>query len=100
MSRRMRSVLIGAVVLFGTAFGSGSALAAGTATYGIGAISNVSGACARQNAEVEQAVDPHGNFVYELWMGCNGIGFARSTNGGNSFGPPLAMPGTTSAKNA
>lgn len=45
------------------------------------------------NAEVVQAVD--GRYVYEAWIGCNaGIGFARSTNGGRSFGPSKAVPGS------
>jgi hypothetical protein len=33
-----------------------------------------------------------GHYVYELWIGCGGIGFARSANGGRSFGSPLTMP--------
>ena len=45
------------------------------------------------NAEVVQAVD--GRFVYEVWMGCNrGIGFARSVDGGKSFGPARAVRGS------
>jgi hypothetical protein len=46
--------------------------------------------CAGRNAEVVQAAD--GRYVYELWIGCGGIGFARSTDGGRSFGNPLTMP--------
>ena len=52
----------------------------------------VSRGCAGQNAEVEQAVDYP--YVYEAWIGCRGIGFARSTNGGRSFGHPLRVPGS------
>jgi hypothetical protein len=56
----------------------------------------VSGACSGQNAEAEQAVDPSGSgYVYEIWMGCRGIGFARSNNGGVSFGSPLTLPGSS-----
>lgn len=45
------------------------------------------------NAEVVQAVD--GNYVYEAWIGCNrSIGFARSTNGGKSFGPSTSVRGS------
>ena len=51
--------------------------------------------CPGQNAEVEQAVD--GRYVYELWIGCRGIGFARSTDGGSHFGPSLTVPGSTIA---
>jgi hypothetical protein len=45
------------------------------------------------NAEVVQEVD--GRYVYEVWIGCNrGIGFARSVDGGKSFGPSKAVPGS------
>ena len=45
------------------------------------------------NAEVVQAVD--GRYVYELWIGCRrGIGFARSIDGGRTFGPSRAVPGS------
>jgi BNR repeat protein len=45
------------------------------------------------NAEVVQAVD--GRFVYEAWIGCNrSIGFARSVDGGRSFGPSRAVRGS------
>jgi hypothetical protein len=68
---------------------------ASAAGYAVGPISDVSSACSNQNAEVEQAVDPSNpSYVYELWMGCSGIGFARSTNGGASFSAPLTVPGS------
>jgi hypothetical protein len=45
------------------------------------------------NAEVVQAVD--GRYVYELWIGCRrSIGFARSIDGGKTFGPSRAVPGS------
>jgi hypothetical protein len=45
------------------------------------------------NAEVVQAVD--GRYAYEAWIGCNrSIGFARSVNGGRSFGPSRAVRGS------
>jgi hypothetical protein len=45
------------------------------------------------NAEVVQAVD--GRYVYEVWIGCGrSIGFARSTNGGKSFGPSRVVRGS------
>jgi hypothetical protein len=76
-----------------------SAVPAGAATtFSVGPIVNVSGPCSSQNAEAEQAVDPSGSgYVYEIWMGCQGIGFARSTNGGASFGPPISLPGAGSS---
>lgn len=46
--------------------------------------------CTGRNAEVVQAAD--GGYVYELWIGCGGIGFARSADGGRTFGSPLTMP--------
>lgn len=57
-----------------------------------GPVSEVSLGCPGQNAEAEQAVD--GRYVYVTWIGCNGIGFARSTDGGRSFGRPVTVPGS------
>lgn len=44
------------------------------------------------NAEVEEAI--HGDDAYVEWIGCGGIGFARSTNGGKTFGNSLLLPGS------
>ncbi len=48
------------------------------------------------NAEVEQATDPALGHVYEEWMAqaCGGIAFARSTDGGLTFGAPMSVPGS------
>ena len=59
----------------------------------VGPVTDVS-TCAGQNAEVEQAVDPRLGYVYEEWMGCKGIAFARSADGGRSFSRPVAVPGS------
>jgi hypothetical protein len=68
---------------------SALALAAALPTYTIGPITNISSACSGQNAEVEQAVDPNlPNYVYEEWMGCKGIAFAVSMDGGVTFSEP------------
>jgi len=48
--------------------------------------------CPGSNAEVEQAV--RGRYVYEVWMGCGGIEFARSVNGGRTFGASKPAPDT------
>src|SRR5215472_12018685 len=49
--------------------------------------------CTGPNAEVEQATD--GANVYEVWIGCNrSIGFARSIDGGASFGPSQVVLGS------
>ena len=69
-----------------------------TSTLVEGPVSRVSASCTGQNAEVEQAVDPARNSVYEEWIGCAGIGFARSIDGGATFGPAKALPGSTGSR--
>ena len=69
-----------------------SRLAAGPAQPRVGPVLEVSRGCKGQNAEVEQAVDYP--YVYEAWIGCGGIEFARSTDGGRTFGRPLRVPGS------
>src|SRR5438270_271341 len=70
-----------------------AAAAACGSTYSVGPITNISRSCSGQNAEVEQAVDPTDpEYVYEEWMGCKGIAFAVSTNGGLTFSNPISVP--------
>src|SRR5438270_8360848 len=70
-----------------------AAAAACGSTYSVGPITNISSSCSGQNAEVEQAVDPTDpEYVYEEWMGCKGIAFAVSTNGGLTFSNPISVP--------
>ena len=65
------------------------------ATFGTGPSSNLSAtSCSGSNAEVEQAVDPALGYVYEDWMGCSKIGFARSTDRGRTFGAAITLPGS------
>ena len=65
------------------------------ATYTSGPISNLTAtSCSGSNAEVEQAVDPKLGYVYEDWMGCSKIGFARSTDGGATWSPAITLPGS------
>lgn len=93
---RARRICFAAVALAGLAaalVGPVPALAAGT-TYTVGPIRSVSASCSGQNAEVEQAADTRLGYVYETWMGCKGIAFARSTDGGRSFGTPVSLPGS------
>src|SRR4051812_30083535 len=73
---------------------AGMAHAATGATYGISPVSDISASCSGANAEVEQAADPKLGNVYEAWMGCRGIAFARSTDGGHTFGAPISVPGS------
>ena len=84
-SRHLVSVLLGVTLL---CVGLG-AVPAGAAASGV--VDN-STRCASQNAEVEQAAS--GSHVYEAWMGCSGIAFASSTDGGASFGAPVVVPGS------
>jgi|SRR5215470_7320490 len=93
---RARRARFGVVALAGVVValpGPVSAQALGI-TYAVGPISNVSASCSGQNAEVEQAADVRLGYVYETWMGCNGIAFARSANRGHSFGRPVSVPGS------
>lgn len=78
---------------------SGLASSAPSASASVSYITEVSRGCAGQNAEVEQAVDPAIDYVYELWMGCSGggIAFARSRDGGLHFDRPIAVPGAQSS---
>jgi hypothetical protein len=76
-------------------FGVSPAFAAAGATYTISPVANASASCAGQNAEVEQAVDTGLGYVYETWMGCRGIAFARSTDGGLTFNTPISVPDST-----
>jgi hypothetical protein len=78
--------LAGACAVLGLAVPSAFA-----ASPGVGPVIDVSSACAGQNAEVEQAVAPP-HYVYEAWIGCGGEGFARSTDGGKTFGKPITLP--------
>ena len=88
---RRRAALGIAVLLL-----SGGAVARGATgvTYGVSPVADISASCSGPNAEVEQAVDPQLGYVYEDWMGCRGIAFARSTDGGHSFGAPISVAGS------
>ena len=86
----MRAVVLAAAAVL---FAATPAFGAGT-TYTVGPITDVSASCSGQNAEVEEATDPSLGYVYETWMGCRGIAFARSTDGGSTFGAPISVPGS------
>jgi hypothetical protein len=89
---RIAKVLVG-IAASAALFGATPALSA-SASYTIGPVNDVSASCSGQNAEVEQAVDPKLGYVYEEWMGCRGIAFARSTDGGKRFETPISVPGS------
>jgi hypothetical protein len=61
----------------------------------VSAVTEVS-RCPGQNAEVEEAAAPP-RYVYAVWIGCDGIGFARSTDDGLHFGKPVPVPGSRSS---
>jgi hypothetical protein len=56
-------------------------------------VTEISGGCSGRNSEVEAATGTP-SYVYDLWIGCGGIGFARSTDRGGHFGAPVRMPGS------
>jgi hypothetical protein len=68
--------------------------AAPSSTGVVGPVSDVSKGCAGQNAEPVQAYDAHRGAVYEAWIGCGGIGFARSLDRGLHYGAPIFVPGS------
>src|SRR5690349_926253 len=87
--RRMRRVFM-AFAAVASLVPPGPALAA---TTSVGTTTNISSGCAGQNAEVEQSADPTLGYVYAEWMGCSGIGFARSRDGGRTWDTPISLPG-------
>ena len=89
-----RLCLLCAAAVAATTFGVGHADAANGAGYSISPITDLTSSCSGQNAEVEQAADPENQIVYEAWMGCSGIAFARSTDGGLTFSRPISVPGS------
>ena len=65
-------------------------------TYSVGPINDVSVGCPG-TGDISEAVDRARDLVYQEFEGCdhgNGIGFARSTNGGENYTQPVALPGS------
>src|SRR5215471_7767624 len=56
-------------------------------------MTDISAGCTGSSAEVEEAFAPPG-YVYAEWIGCGGIGFARSADSGLHFGAPVTVPGS------
>ncbi len=54
---------------------------------------DISAGCPGNNAEVEEATSAPG-YVYADWIGCGGIGFARSADSGGHFSAPVTVPGS------
>lgn len=59
-------------------------------------MTNISAGCAGGSSEVEEAFAPPG-YVYAEWIGCGGIGFARSTDSGRHFEGAMVVPGSVGA---
>jgi hypothetical protein len=89
----MRARTVAALAATVLIVGVTPAAAAPGATYTIGPVTDTSASCSGQNAEVEQAADAQRGYVYEIWMGCRGIAFARSTDGGVTFQTAISVPG-------
>ncbi len=69
---------------------------AASVSYSVGPISDVSVGCPG-TGDISEAVDPTRDYVYQEFEGCdggNGVGFARSTTGGDSYTAPVALPGS------
>jgi BNR/Asp-box repeat len=74
---------------------STSSLSAALPLFAESPVSMISAACSSgQNAEVEQVADPALGYVYADWMGCQGIAFARSLDGGKTWETPIHVPGS------
>jgi hypothetical protein len=53
----------------------------------------VSPACDNgSNYGVQQSYDRAGNYLYDVWSGCGGVGFAWSADGGATFSNASALP--------
>ncbi|WP_052439385.1 exo-alpha-sialidase [Streptacidiphilus jiangxiensis] len=95
--RRLRSLAAAAsaaaLLLFGAA---ATAQAAPHRLAATAPIVNVSSSCSGQNQEVVAAADTTGD-VFQSWIGCGGIGFARSTNSGASYNAPIMLSGSSGA---
>ncbi|HEV2376595.1 MAG TPA: sigma factor [Streptosporangiaceae bacterium] len=90
----IRSAALTAAVL--TSLAAPAATAAGAHIPARGSVSRaveVSKACLAPNDEVETATGAP-RYVYDVWIGCGGIGFARSTDGGRTFSKAVPVPGS------
>jgi hypothetical protein len=97
-SRRwaLTAAIVGLVTVTGATACSATAPAAVGWRTATGPIAEISHGCPGQNSEVEQAVDPARDYVYEEWIGCgNHIGFAASLDGGLHFGKPVILADST-----
>jgi hypothetical protein len=80
--------------LAGMSMPAATASAPGPAGATVSPVTNISSACAGGNAEVVEATASP-DYIYAEWIGCNGIGFARSANGGKTWTKAVSLPGST-----
>jgi hypothetical protein len=86
----------GAALVVAVAGGAAAQSAQG-APYSRASLSEVSISCAGWSGDLVQAADPGDGDVYQEWEGCNapeGIGFARSSDGGASYMSSTTLPGS------
>jgi hypothetical protein len=57
------------------------------------AMTKISAGCPGNSSEVEEAFAPP-SYIYAEWIGCGGIGFARSTDFGQHFAAAMTVPGS------
>jgi hypothetical protein len=57
-------------------------------------MANISAGCVGNSSEVEEAFASP-SYIYAEWIGCGGIGFARSTDSGRHFDAAMTVPGST-----
>ncbi len=91
------AALFGGSVPSANASGTNAQPASASVAYSVGPISDVSAACPGTTGDTSEAADPLHGDTYVAFEGCHGdgaIGFARSTNAGESYSPALALPGS------
>ena len=74
--------------------GPAGAVSGSPTAVSVGPQTDISAGCPGQNAESEAAADARLGYVYQVWIGCKGIGYARSTDGGATYGSAVDLPGT------
>lgn len=89
-SRVLAAVLAPALLL---AAPSATAAARSSPAHAAVGPTDVSAACSGQNAEVEDATW-HGTNIYQEWIGCGGIGYAYSTDGGTTYSRGVELTGS------
>jgi hypothetical protein len=95
MATGRRFGLLAVVAAAAVSAGAPPGGAAAVSAFDRSPVVQLSTGCSGPDAEVGQAVSA--NFVYEVWRGCGGVAFARSTDGGLAFGAPVVLPGSAHA---